>query len=582
MTHRHLIALAACGTLLAGCGAGGAHTLPATSATTSPQQTQPTASVRFTITVPQPSGAPYRSIRPSANARRKPSYVSPGTATVNVFLLPGGTAQPVALGGAAVSSTSAAQTVSVPAPLGSDRFEVDLDDASGKLLATAETTATVSASGPNDVAITELGVPAYVTMAPSTTTPALGSVQTIPLNVTVYDADGYPISGAFPYGVAIGVQGPTNDYVLSKTTLNNASDASGVTLAYDGTIATPARVWVSGGSTQFGAALAFRPGAIPTGTAALVVDQGGNVSRIDARTYAIASIGNALAGGGGTQATALAASPDGREALIGLSGGGIAYYDGATKTIATTLTSGEPSVVQIAFSNSASTAYVLTTASPSGYAVVPVQLGGSVAATIVQTALPLPAGATNCTGIAPITLGISDIAVAVACSNATYDVPLGGGATTSVQPGIDGPLVARHLGQTLFGQGTNGTTDTGLVGFDGSSGTLGTPVTYAGAAGRAMALDPTGQTLYASTASGVSAYNVAGTGGTPLMSVPLPSSPVAIADYPGLFGGTQPVFADASVWAAYGSTVAVVLTSNATVGKQISTSSTLVGLDFVP
>lgn len=582
MTIRYRTGALLCAAALAGCGGGGGASSPSLPAASAPARA--TAKVQFSITVPAATGAPYRTIRPKLGATRRPAYVSPGTTMIEVLLVPSGGGAPTPLGSATIAAPGSGTTqgVTVSAPVGSDTFEIQLLDGTGHLLSDGQATATIGYGQPNQVAVTALGVPAYVTMSPSTVTPPLdGQSHTIPLNVSVYDADGYPIAGTFASSLTLGLQGPVNDYTLSTTTLASASDAASATVTFDGTQTAPVRIFVLGVAKAFAAATTFRGGALPTGNALLAVDTTGAVSRVDARTYAVSTVGSATAGGAAfTSATALAASPDGHEALIGRSDGQLAYYDGAQKTITGTLNTGEASVLALAFEDTPSVAWVLTTTTGGGYAVVPIQIGtGGVTGALVGAPSTLPSSAQRCGALSPVSYGGG---VAVACTDATYDfVP--GGSWSSTAPGT-AALAQQTLGSMLLGAAYNGTTYSGLVGFNVGGSALTQAATYPSANGSPIALDTTSQIVYAGVYNGVAAYDVSpgATGGT-LGTATLGTQPVAIADYPGLYGGTQPVLGDATVWAAESTgSVAVITTTNFSVAKTVSVGSSLTGIGFVP
>ena len=182
-----------------------------------PPQAQ--ANVQFSLTVPRVAAGAARSARFIASSVRS------GAVRIN-----GGSPQIVELTAGSPGCTAAPSgitcTFTLAAAPGNDTFAVALYDgsgASGTLLATGTSTATVVAGIVNTVGITVGGIVANVALALATTTPVQGTPATIPLTVTATDPDGNTIVGD-PYAAPIAL---TN------------SDGSGATLLSTSTVSEP-------------------------------------------------------------------------------------------------------------------------------------------------------------------------------------------------------------------------------------------------------------------------------------------------------------------------------------------------------
>jgi hypothetical protein len=256
LTVAALFALAACG------GGGGSQAapnpVPAPGNASTPGQVTPAQLVTPTFTILFPSASTSSALR----SGRAPQRVSSAVLSVTITI----TNPPSGLSPTAVTSNISAATCPCtvsgpPSPPGrSDSFLVQTFDATnggGNNLDTGTVSVTPTAGQNNPVAITLTGVPATLTVTnvPSAFNAGTGS-QTQPLTLTVKDAAGAAIIGAFANPVTLtdpdanGTQGSqltgTTPGTCSGTcvTLNNSSDTA--TLNYGGLAENPVTLTVTG------------------------------------------------------------------------------------------------------------------------------------------------------------------------------------------------------------------------------------------------------------------------------------------------------------------------------------------------
>jgi len=166
-------------TLLSGCGGGSAHSVPGTvpPASAAPAYAGPLAHAAITITIPRTSAA-------AATTKRKPAYVSSGTASVSIALTspPAGFVQPGtfavtpgatnATSGVACPAVTAGYACTIPLqlPPGSDAVTIQTLDASSDVLSSQNATFTI-ATGTNNTPSVVLD--AQVASAGCATSPAI-------------------------------------------------------------------------------------------------------------------------------------------------------------------------------------------------------------------------------------------------------------------------------------------------------------------------------------------------------------------------------------------------------------------------
>lgn len=176
-------AAAAFATFLTACAGHTAGTLP--------PRAQQSASVQFTIKVPQAAGL-------------RAQYISPATQSVAI----NSQAFNVTPSSPGCSTQSGALicTFTVDAPnLGQAVFTVVTYDRSltssgavqGNPLSSGSTTVNIVAGTANAVKVTTSGVPASATFSIANLTPPMGTATKIPVTFNVKDADGYTIAGGY-------------------------------------------------------------------------------------------------------------------------------------------------------------------------------------------------------------------------------------------------------------------------------------------------------------------------------------------------------------------------------------------------
>ena len=194
------IATAAALVCLASCGGGGGGTGAAIPGGSSAKAAPQTVAVTFSITIP----------KKTSSASRHQQYISASTASASVSVNSG---SPVS---AACSTTC---TLTINAPVGPDTFSVSLYDASAVLLSQGSTSATISPTIANVIAIAFGGQVAKIQLSSAVANLVPGTLlTTAAVAVTALDADNNTIIGSDPF---------TNPITLTD------SDASGATIPLD-------------------------------------------------------------------------------------------------------------------------------------------------------------------------------------------------------------------------------------------------------------------------------------------------------------------------------------------------------------
>lgn len=219
------ISICASVALLTACGGGGggsSSALPPVAGSPQPSAAgMAPQAVAFNIAIP--SAAP-------SSSRRRVAYVSAGTKSAAITY------------GAGTQTVNCTQTCSTTLQVlpGPQTFSVSLYagvNATGGLLSTGSTVATIVAGQANAVQIVFGGVVAKLALSLGTAAVVTGSPATIPVFVHAIDAAGYTIVGADPYEQPIVLKNddPSGATALSTTTVT--SPQTTVTLQYNGAAA---------------------------------------------------------------------------------------------------------------------------------------------------------------------------------------------------------------------------------------------------------------------------------------------------------------------------------------------------------
>jgi hypothetical protein len=217
----------------AGCAGGGAPSIGGGSA--SRKQDAKTAPVTIRIAVPSAT---------SSN-RRKPEYVSRFTQSFSISIVNGAQTY----GPFVTNCAGGACVETVEAPIGSDAFSVSLYDqqnATGKLLSSGSTIATIAAGTNNVVSLTFDPVVASATET-YTVNAIAGTPTAVPISISALDANGATIVGPGTYETSTGAAAtitlsltdPTGHSTLGGQTSYASPAPAGAspaaTLSYDGT-----------------------------------------------------------------------------------------------------------------------------------------------------------------------------------------------------------------------------------------------------------------------------------------------------------------------------------------------------------
>jgi len=195
--------------LLSGCGGGSAHAVPVLvpSASAAPAYAGPLAHAAITITIPRTSTV-------AATTKRKPAYVSSGTASVSIALAspPTGFVQPgnfaVTPGGTNATSGVAcpavtagyACTIPVQLPPGSDAVTLQTLDASSNVLSSQNATFTIATGANNTPSVV---LDAQVASAGCATSPAISFSFSLTSGATGSECSGTAAGTiSMPYGTS--------------------------------------------------------------------------------------------------------------------------------------------------------------------------------------------------------------------------------------------------------------------------------------------------------------------------------------------------------------------------------------------
>jgi hypothetical protein len=244
--HTRVVALASAVTLLAGCG-GGAGAIGSSTLPTQPTNAAKGTSATFIVKVPAKAG-PSSSRRPhyiTANVKSIDFTVSqPGNAALSFYTFYTLTPQSTYCTSSTSGLTCSLQVQAAP---GADTFVVNLYDATepgqGWVVATGSLVQTISAQTSNTISITTDGVPTFANLGLGNPYPATGSATSTPITLNIADPDGDIIIGSYDMPLALTDSDTSGATALSKTTLSQASDATGVVLNYTGAaLANPATI----------------------------------------------------------------------------------------------------------------------------------------------------------------------------------------------------------------------------------------------------------------------------------------------------------------------------------------------------
>ena len=244
-----LIALAAC---------SGGSTVPA-SQTTLGLATSPPAGGSAASTSAGPITATQFVFGPlaasTAASARRPQYVTAGVQSVTIKLTSVNGTPFTAASGTATNNVNLATcpcTIAGPSvPAGSDGFTLNAYDGqngSGNIISTASPTLTIVAGQTNSEMITLNGVPASFTISPPAAAAgtAFGGPQ--PVSVTVKDADGHTIMGAYTTPVSLADADTSGATTLTTSGSDNPaagkllSSGDSATLAYSGLAIAPVAI----------------------------------------------------------------------------------------------------------------------------------------------------------------------------------------------------------------------------------------------------------------------------------------------------------------------------------------------------
>lgn len=224
---------------LAACGGGGGGLTPS-AGTPGGGSTNPTqsSSAKGTMAITIPSAA-------ALSTRAHRDYISPSTKSAVVSLVTNN--KPTQIAEANLTPTSAncssasgglQCTIAFIAPPGSDTLQLALYDATGgtgKLLATAEVSVTLTASAVTSVPVSLDGVPSAATVVLGASTLPVGTAGSVSLIVQATDADGNIIvgPGSFTAPIALTITGDTHS-TLSLSNASITAPGQATTLSYNG------------------------------------------------------------------------------------------------------------------------------------------------------------------------------------------------------------------------------------------------------------------------------------------------------------------------------------------------------------
>lgn len=223
---------------MTGCGGGNGRSPASIPVAPAPSASSAGTSATFKIVVPS---------KTPVNASRHRHYVTSNVTAISFSVSQAGSTAAglvyYPLNGSESYCSSGTSgltcTVQVQAPPGTDTFVVDLYDYAvnenepyqGYVVATGTVTQTITAQSANTVNITTDGVPTFAVMGMTNAYPtAAGSY---PLSLDIIDPDGNTIVGSFDAPLTL--TSSSGNVTFSNATLNQNSDATGITVNWNGT-----------------------------------------------------------------------------------------------------------------------------------------------------------------------------------------------------------------------------------------------------------------------------------------------------------------------------------------------------------
>jgi len=288
------LALALAAAAIAGCSGNAGSVLGPMPQPGAPLPSGAASSAQFVIKVPAST---------TSAAFRKPMYISPSTksiaisanggAAVTANLTPG---SPGCV--AATSNTPLTCTVSISAPTGTDTFTLityDGANGTGNKLSTATVSALIAPSpAQNVVPVVLNGIVSSIQLVLSNCCPpADNTPHVIKLTVNAMDADGNVIVGPGNYAnpITLSDSDTSGHTKLSTTMLNSPTDASAVTVLYDGSPALKSATFCASASgvTPANVKCATLTPSAATAQSFIYV---ANIGGADITAYALSANGN--------------------------------------------------------------------------------------------------------------------------------------------------------------------------------------------------------------------------------------------------------------------------------------------------
>ncbi len=240
-THAVAATLAA-GVLLAACGGGaGSTSLP--SATTPSRQTS--ANATFVVKIPPrvtSSGRTAKYLTADVQGISFNVTQNSGAIQAGYVFYPISSAQPYCTTPAGGGLTCTLAVMALP---GVDTFAVQTFDQPNStydsdIISTGSVVATISAQSSNTVNIVTSGIPSAFVMSVDNEFPAAAGTQAV--HLLALDADMNVIVGPYDTPVTLTNSDTTGATTLSATSVGNSTDASKLTLTWNG---TPMTTWVT-------------------------------------------------------------------------------------------------------------------------------------------------------------------------------------------------------------------------------------------------------------------------------------------------------------------------------------------------
>lgn len=237
MRTRYIAALALAGMALTACGGGGSTSSPLPAATTAPSKHE-AATATFVVKIP-----PKRQ-----SSARTPKYLTADVQGIDFSVSQNEGKTPAgyvfyAIGPTQSYCTTPAGggltcTLPVYAIPGDDTFVVTTYDQpntnyDADVVSTGSVEATISSQKSNTINIVTSGIPTAFVMSVDDAFPTVAGTQ--PIHLLALDADMNVIAGPYDSPVVITDDDGTGDTTLSATSVANSTDASNLTLSWNGT-----------------------------------------------------------------------------------------------------------------------------------------------------------------------------------------------------------------------------------------------------------------------------------------------------------------------------------------------------------